>query len=298
MTRWRTVTSTCPAPVTGPSSGSAAVVGYDGTAAARAAVELAAQEAWTRRCHLAIVAVSAGRSPVAEAHLADLVRGMQDFGNGLSVTGHVLSGRPDAVLRRLSADACLVVIGRPEPRTAASQPWALPLSLGALAACPVLVAGPARGSGVSRRLVVVALPHGVSGATVLDVAATAAVQRGAELRCVAADGVAADGVSGTSAAAADLVRRSIDQLGSARPPASAVVCHAEQLQRVALAEARDAELLVVPAPAGPGDGPLRATLLATVGCPVMLVPPRLRHRRTARAGSGAHAPATRGLARR
>jgi nucleotide-binding universal stress UspA family protein len=139
------------------------VVGVTGTPAAASALRLAAREAVSRRRELRVVHAFTWPSPgpsgpvpdydearrAASRIVEEAVLTAQRSTPGVRVTGQLVDGPPDAVLRRLSRWAELLVLGGDD---LAVTPWLPPTSTlvqtAARAWCPVLVArGPRPPSG-------------------------------------------------------------------------------------------------------------------------------------------------------
>jgi nucleotide-binding universal stress UspA family protein len=161
------------------------VVGIDGWWTGRVAVTEAAHAAVRRGTGLAIVTVEQPAGDGA-AGLVPAAASVAAAEPDLTVTTHCLTGQPAAVLRTLSQDAALLVLGAcgrgGQPVPAAGS---VARRLLALAACPVLVASPRRICAGVDRTVLAVLGRGDDRA-VVEVAGQEARQRGAELRLLSA----------------------------------------------------------------------------------------------------------------
>ncbi|MFB9238327.1 universal stress protein [Plantactinospora siamensis] len=178
----------------------AVVVGVDGSADARRAIELAAAEAHRR--HRSIRVVHAFLWPMLHVDVDPPPEGPPEAGlrrqadrilqaalaetraavDGVPVEGEVVDGQPAAVLCRESRDASLVVVGdRGLGGFGSLLVGSIALQTASYASCPVLVA---RGAEHPGGPVVVGVDGSATSQQALAVAAEEAALRGAELRAV------------------------------------------------------------------------------------------------------------------
>jgi nucleotide-binding universal stress UspA family protein len=138
-------------------SGTAVVVGVDGSAAALAAVRLAAEEAALRAGRLRIVhgflwptyqvPNYAALRRDAERLVDEAVAVAASIAPGTPVSGHIVDGEPGAVLRMECRTAALVVLGPSDPAHHRAAVDSVVEYVAARTRCPVMVAHQTRLTG-------------------------------------------------------------------------------------------------------------------------------------------------------